>query len=761
MKISLKNNIFTRFLLSYLLVWIIPIAIGSIAYYKAYDTIRQNAVTNTISMLRQSRVIIDGRLNEVQNMVEQIMISTNLNMLLNQNRYIYEYENLRRDLANYRIINNFIQAIDICFKDKNIVVSTDGITDKVDVFYKNDIKAMGLANQENYQAFLEQVFPGEFFIQPLPSKDTLPDTANSTITYISSFPRGSMESMGGDIIVNIQERQLHSLLSGVLQKNGWLYIADRQGKIITSLADNGVSIEKLPENFILDHGPEGSKLDVDGVIVSYVVSPGNGWVYVAGFPTKSIMAEVNDIRNFTFFIGAIILLSGVWIVFFMANRNSKPICGVIDMIKGSSGGESSQNAFKFLSGSVSELLKNNEQLKNEIKEKEPLLQSAFLDRLLRGGFNSLNGLNSTMYNAGINIQAARYAVVVIRIILDENDSYGTDRLLSKLNMAKLVTSRVINMLFSDKVLLHEVGKDRLAALFTFSFEEDMQIKNVINNIATEVHQHLLEKNSINTHFAAGLTYSSLFDVYRSFDEALQASEYKLTKKDDAVAWFLRPSCERNYWYYPVEIENRIINLVKAGDAEGVNLLLDGLYEENMVNRKIQEEMEAPLLSQMKSTFARLISQLQFEDGEFIRQMKDKLNSLDRLRIPEGAWEYIKGLYSLMCEEVNRNKNQYTLRLKNKILEYIHTSYMDQQLSRYSVASRFALSEVYLWKFFKEQTGENFSKYLENVRMEKARELISQTGLSINEIAERVGYSSAHAFRRAYKRVYGVIPSEGR
>lgn len=82
------------------------------------------------------------------------------------------------------------------------------------------------------------------------------------------------------------------------------------------------------------------------------------------------MAEVNDLWNFTFFTGATILLSGVWTVFFMTNCNSKPISGVMGMIKGSAGIESSQNAFDFLSGSVSGLLKNTEQLKNEIKEKD-------------------------------------------------------------------------------------------------------------------------------------------------------------------------------------------------------------------------------------------------------------------------------------------------------------------------------------------------------------------------------------------------------
>ena len=71
---------------------------------------------------------------------------------------------------------------------------------------------------------------------------------------------------------------------------------------------------------------------------------------------------------------------------------------------------------------------------------------------------------------------------------------------------------------------------------------------------------------------------------------------------------------------------------------------------------------------------------------------------------------------------------------------------------------FYITEVYLSKLFKEGTGQNFSKYVENLRLEQAKILLSN-GVLVNEVAQQVGYNSPQVFRRAWKRHYGTTPTE--
>ena len=99
-------------------------------------------------------------------------------------------------------------------------------------------------------------------------------------------------------------------------------------------------------------------------------------------------------------------------------------------------------------------------------------------------------------------------------------------------------------------------------------------------------------------------------------------------------------------------------------------------------------------------------------------------------------------------------------LAEKITEYLKTGYASPDLSLSILAKTFGFSEVYMSQLFKEQTGENFTAYLETLRMSHACEkLLSGDDDSIESVATSVGYYSADTFRKAFKRRFGVTPTQ--
>jgi YesN/AraC family two-component response regulator len=100
-------------------------------------------------------------------------------------------------------------------------------------------------------------------------------------------------------------------------------------------------------------------------------------------------------------------------------------------------------------------------------------------------------------------------------------------------------------------------------------------------------------------------------------------------------------------------------------------------------------------------------------------------------------------------------------LKKNILAYVHKHYLENNFYLGSLTSHFKLSETYLSLFFKECTGENFISYVERLRLKDACDLLKDQNLSIETVSLSVGYSSSHAFRRAFKRCLGVSPTEYR
>lgn len=68
-----------------------------------------------------------------------------------------------------------------------------------------------------------------------------------------------------------------------------------------------------------------------------------------------------------------------------------------------------------------------------------------------------------------------------------------------------------------------------------------------------------------------------------------------------------------------------------------------------------------------------------------------------------------------------------------------------------------LSTAYFSRKFKEQTGQNFSEFLERARLERATELLLTSDLSLNEIADQVGFNDYSYFSSRFKKNYGIGP----
>jgi len=93
-----------------------------------------------------------------------------------------------------------------------------------------------------------------------------------------------------------------------------------------------------------------------------------------------------------------------------------------------------------------------------------------------------------------------------------------------------------------------------------------------------------------------------------------------------------------------------------------------------------------------------------------------------------------------------------------VQQYVLAHFRDPHLALSTVAHHFGLTETYLSQLFKEQTGVNYSAFLEQMRVEEARRLLLGSDLSVSAVAMRVGYQINSTFYRAFRRIYGVSPS---
>jgi len=106
----------------------------------------------------------------------------------------------------------------------------------------------------------------------------------------------------------------------------------------------------------------------------------------------------------------------------------------------------------------------------------------------------------------------------------------------------------------------------------------------------------------------------------------------------------------------------------------------------------------------------------------------------------------------------------TIRLRTSLFEEA-TEIVDQEygsdLSLDEIARRVASSRRQLQRAYAEIGETTFRDHLTRVRMEKAAELLTSRGLTVREVAHRVGYRQPAQFAKAFRRHLGVAPSDYR
>ena len=97
----------------------------------------------------------------------------------------------------------------------------------------------------------------------------------------------------------------------------------------------------------------------------------------------------------------------------------------------------------------------------------------------------------------------------------------------------------------------------------------------------------------------------------------------------------------------------------------------------------------------------------------------------------------------------------------KVKQYVEAHYGDYALTVGAIADYLRLSAAYLSSLFKKQTGKNLNRYILEYRLEIARDLLVNTNLRVNEIAEKVGYPNASHFTAIFRSNEGVSPAKFR
>ncbi len=124
---------------------------------------------------------------------------------------------------------------------------------------------------------------------------------------------------------------------------------------------------------------------------------------------------------------------------------------------------------------------------------------------------------------------------------------------------------------------------------------------------------------------------------------------------------------------------------------------------------------------------------------------------------DGILNTLREEWNISEEETPESANVTTIK---RIIEEIRQNYTEN-INLTDLADKYFMSTGRLSTMLKEELGFSFSEYIALKRMQKAKELLADEALSVEEIAEMVGYKDYSYFTKVFKKVIGLTPSKYR
>ena len=708
-----------------------------------------DAITFNKLLLTHIKDMVDKRLEEINAICKLIILDRRVKSLLSINKPLsegspdyYKVWTLCSYLTNYRLTNDFIEDFYIIFKDADVAVSSSTTLVNKPYIY-------GQETWWNYFYNNSYIYTPSFVVngQKKPS-----------ILYIQSFPIDCRTNPKAVLIISIKKQAIDQLLADInIGSTGMVQIYNKDGQTITGLCGDQcviypTDIQIDDQNVTFDESLEKE------MIITTVRSPYNGWWYVSVVPRYFIMAKVEYIKELIIKVSFFVLLLGIMLGCYFAYKNAKPLGDIVSLLKDVMGYYPPRrtNDIKFLHESVLQLVTNNVSLRKSLNNQIEMLRAMFWTRLFNRSFSNKKELDA--YKSLIGLDITQHDVILLLIAkINEYESMTEGITAEGLNDIMRIIRNNLSNQFQDEILyIDNLDIKSIVVVFKSHTDDVNKCKMFIEEAFGHMQKEIEEKYGVKLICIGGETGNEIVDIGVWFQEIKRCIDYGFYNRDKIITWHNMSFKESTWFYYPIDLELKLINLINAGNEQEVQRMLAILYEENFINRQLSETMLRHLTYDISATIFKAI---EHQNNNDIKKLIVSLNVNEGKF--EDAFEKLRDILVKICQQNSKEKLKYKESFSSAVIHYLEEVYMDENLNLSIVASKFGVRESYIYHFFKDHIGMTFADYLERLRIRKACELLSNNEMTIEEISKKVGYSNPHTFRRAFKRMLGVSPSSYR
>lgn len=626
--------------------------------------------------------------------------------------------------------------------NENRVITQSATVQRADDFYNQYFTLNGQDYDTFRKTFISRRYTGE----------VLPD---QTIGYLGasyskwlmaqSIPLDSTATPRGVILFSLRENLiLDCLRDGVADESSLCVLAHPGGARLIAQGNDAHWDDDMLAALL-------SSEEIQKTGVSYFNLPGGGEYLVTATecaagrilavqPVSTVFSDVQRYSARMLLVSLSMVLAAVLIAWLVTRHNASRMNRVMNSIAPEYQSADAPNVYAYMEEAFLHAKEKEAALEASGRKKIYKLQNVFLNRLLRGEWQTAAEIQQEQEQAGLNLDAGNYTVLFIHL----RENPDADTVLAALR-------ETIGKEFGDsQSYLVRLGNGNYACLL-LSDEPEMteSIEAVADGLDAQLHAVTMVSAPV----------TELIDVSQAYRQ-VRTMSYIVQTGEKHLYWY-RELFQDDVLYnyeYSIYTETGLRNNIMAGNERTVREMLVELYRRNLRSSVQSDHVVRFFACDLYRLVNHLDADESHEKGEALDKLKVRLDEV--LEDPK-QFDYYFGAvmaYCLeLCEQYKNRRGNAGDDVLQRINDYVDAHYTDPNMSISGMADDLSLSAKYLSTLFKEQTGEKLSSYIERKRIEHASQLLEETEMSINDIALASGYALTHTFRVAFKRVQGVAP----
>lgn len=717
------DKLFFKFLLSYLLVLLIPVLlINGLFGYRFIQAYQKEIQAQVDVDLMHFGDTIDSEMQTLARTVDQMHLLMDFNGFhftdnpLEGKRYV-------NNLSIYCTTNPFIREMALYLRNEDYMF-IDQSTCKVELF----LGQLYRFENTDPDRLMDQLVHGERRMV-LPAQ--MVKTPGKDVEYITVLEPlyTDYQTIKGTCIFFIEADTIRNRIHNQLGKYGAvLCIRDRDGRLLFASDKEFEDQEGILEN--------------SQYFTSVHVSDQTGWTYVAYVPQdQHFLQKINAINRELLFITIFVLILAGVLISVLMRMNYSPIRRLGEKASSLLNNPKQKGELETISTTLDFLSDQNQYLSNKLQNSAAAIKSNRIHKLLTGHYMSREDFNLDVQDLNMKYENDWFFVAVVQIHgkIEEYDAFA-------LRLQELLSG------FMESFYTFTPEPDKIILINGLKKEESKRVEKALEQMRISVK----EEYHLELTLGVGKIYSGTLSIPRSYLEARSALDYRFVKGNGNTILYKDLLVGDNAAFpYPKRQFEQLKDAISQSDQNMIHVSVSSLID-YIQKKNLPLFVAKGICFDILSLFIEISASFHYTLSDTV-----DLSGLMRLDTVDDVIRLIQQLNTELASQPVSQPKQDSDRLLEEIIVYIRENCLRCDFSIQETAEHFNMLLPNLSQFFKEKTGQNILDYSTDFRMEEAKKLLADHKLTLKDISQQVGYYNVSSFIRRFKQLNGITPGDYR